>query len=388
MPDIVIHDVAVLPGAGRPVIDVATVVIDAEGVVREIEPGGEPSGLVLMPAAVDLHLDNLRERRRPRATVNLDQRDVLVALDAECAAAGIAVVCIAARCEHAPGKGVVLEDAVALAATVEELAPALACDWRVHARVEVTEDAAVDTLAEVLGVSTRVALVSVMEHSIGRTRFPTAEAHRAFYAEDWGVSIEQVEELDGKGDASGASDDRRRAAAVIARTAGIPLGSHDDRNPEDVEAAAELGARVAEFPLTPEAARRARALGMTVVLGAPNAVRGRSTSPGNLLASDAVRAGLCDALCSDYLPASLVEAPHALAARGDARLDAAVDLIASGPAAAIGLAGPAIEVGRPLTATLRRRVGGAHVGVALWRDGHLVFSRPGRDSDRQVLAGA
>lgn len=391
MGDTVIRDVTVVPGAGQPTLDAATVVIGSDGNVREIAAEGEASGLSLVPGAVDLHLDNLQERRRPRATVTLDQRGVVASLDAECAAAGTAVVCVAARCEHAPGRGVVPEDAVALAATIEELAPDLACDWRVHARVEVTDDTAVDALREILLVSSRVALISVMEHSAERTRFASAQENREFYAEDWGVPIEQVDDiLSAKREGSRTADDRRRAVASIAQEAGVVLASHDDRGPDDIDAAAELGVRIAEFPLSAAAAERARQHSMRVVLGAPNAVRGRSTAPGNLLAVDAIAAGLCDALCSDYLPSSLQEVPYALAARNVIPLDAAVDLVGAHPAAAIAIVAPAIQVGRPFTASLRKTSSSGHVGVALWRDGRLVFSRPGNSSDHvtRVLAGA
>lgn len=385
MPHTVIERVRVVPGRGGQVVDCATVVLGTDGIVQEIVPVERAAELLLVPAAVDLHLDNLSERRRPRATVSLGQAGVLANLDAECAAAGIGVVCIAARCEESPGKGIVLADAVELAEVVEVMAPHLACDWRLHARVEVTDDGAVETLAEVLGASTRVALVSVMEHSVERSRFASAEAHRQFYAEDWGVSVDEVDRiLATKRDGAALADERRRQVAALAQTAGITLASHDDRSPDDVDDAFALGVRIAEFPLTLEAAHHARGLGMPTVLGAPNAVRGRSTSPGNLLVADAVADGACDVLCSDYLPSSLQEAPHALVARVGLDPNDAVDLVAANPADVIGVAPPTIAIGAPLTASLRRRVGGLHVGVSLWRDGALAYQRHG--GPRQVTA--
>jgi alpha-D-ribose 1-methylphosphonate 5-triphosphate diphosphatase len=382
--DTVIERVYVVPGRGARSIESATVVVSDDGVVLDIAEDRGPATTVLVPAAVDLHLDNLRERRRPRATVELDQAGVVAMLDTECAAAGIGVVCIAARCEDAPGKGIVATDAVELASMMETLAPELACDWRLHVRVEVTDDAAVDALVQVLASSTRVALVSVMEHSIERSRFASAEEHRRFYAEDWSVSPEEVDTiLAGKGAGHVDADDRRREVAALAASRGIILASHDDRHPDDVDKAFELGARIAEFPLSAEAARHALALGMRTVLGAPNAVRGRSTSPGNLLVADAVRDGLCDALCSDYLPSAMQEAPWALADRGAVGIGSAVDLVAANPAATLGIDEPRIEVGRPLTASLRRRAGNMRLGIAMWRSGQLVYHRA-RAADEPV----
>lgn len=168
---------------------------------------------------------------------------------------------------------------------------------------------------------------------------------------------------------------RRREVARLAELHGIVLASHDDRDAADIDGARALGARIAEFPLTIDAARHARAYGMTTVLGAPNAVRGRSTSPGNVLVADAVRAGVCDALCSDYLPSALQAAVGALVRSGACDLATAVDLVSGAPARAVGIDAPVIRVGEPLTATLRTERAGVDLGVATWREGRLVHSR-------------
>jgi alpha-D-ribose 1-methylphosphonate 5-triphosphate diphosphatase len=391
MAQTVIDGVTVVPGGGEPEIRDAAVVLDDSGMVVEISAGAPSDDLFLVPAAVDLHLDNLVERRRPRATVSLDHEAVITVLDAECAAAGIATVCVAARCEDSPRKRIDIADAAALAATIEKLAPYLCCDWRIHARVELTDDGAIESLLAVLAASSRVALISMIETSVARSRFSSLAETRKFYSQDWGVSEAEVEDVF-RVDAVRLAlvDDRRKEVATLALEQGITLASHDDRTPEHIEEAFDFGARVAEFPLTMDAARRAQELGMHVVLGAPNALRGRSTSSGNVLAADAVAAGLCDVLCSDYLPSSLQSAPHAIARDGAAPLSTAIDLISSNPSAVLGLPPVAIEVGRHLTASLRRvrrDSGGVHVGIALWRGGRLVFGRESRAFGMMPVAG-
>lgn len=164
----------------------------------------------------------------------------------------------------------------------------------------------------------------------------------------------------------------------MVRARGLTLASHDDRNVDDVAEAAELGASVCEFPLTLAAAEEARSRGMRAVLGAPNVVRGRSTSPGNLLARDAGAAGACDVLCSDYLPGSVLPAVTGLAHSGTVSLAAAAALVTSGPAALLGLPAPTIALGRPLDAVLL----GDHV-LGLWRGGRPVFSRVPTGSGRR-----
>jgi len=372
-----LRGIRIIDGTGTPVL--ADVAIDADGIVTAIEPAERDSGLLLAPSAVDLHLDVLSERRRPRATVELDIASVLLALDVETAASGIGVVCIGARCEDEPAKGISIDDAPRLAAAVERLAPDLACDWRLHVRVEVTDPRSLESMERTLDASSRVALVSVMDHSSARSRFATEEEHVAFYAQDWGVHPDEVRRHLAR--ARAGSDDaaeRRHVAAGMAARREIALASHDDRTAAEVRKAHELGATVAEFPITREAAEEAVALGMRTVMGAPNVVRGRSTSPGNLLAVDAIVAGTCDALCSDYLPSALLGAPFVLGDSGACTLERGFALTATGPAEAIGLQRHAIGVGAPLEAALITHVNGLPRCIALWRDGVLRYSVPRR----------
>ena len=87
----------------------------------------------------------------------------------------------------------------------------------------------------------------------------------------------------------------------------LPLASHDDDSAEAVARNLEDGIRISEFPVVMEAARAARGLGVEVIAGAPNIVRGGSHS-GNLAAADLVHEGAADALASDYVPSAMVEA--------------------------------------------------------------------------------
>ncbi len=373
-----LQGITLVPGDG-PARGPVTVRLDHAGTVTAIEPTGDvpaEGAFVLTPPMVDLHLDVIPERRRPRAGVVLDLEQSITTLDAELVASGIGTVCISARFEDEAAKGVVMADALALCEVVERLASTLVCDWRIHARVEITEPEAPAALTAALATSSRIVLISVMDHSLAGSRFATEEAHRAFYAEDWGVSPEEVDQiLERKRIGTEGAGERREEIAAIAHAHGIALASHDDRDAKEVHAAAGIGVTIAEFPLSVDAAEAARSLGIATVLGAPNVVRGRSTAPGNVLAADAVTAGLCDALCSDYLPSALLGAPFVLADRHDVALDVALALTTSMPAGLLGLSAPVIAEGRPLDAVLVAREGDAVQAVAMWRDGQLVHLR-------------
>ena len=120
------------------------------------------------------------------------------------------------------------------------------------------------------------------------------------------------------------------------RRLGIPFGSHDDPDPETRRSYNAVGATIAEFPLTLAAAQTARDLGNPIMMGAPNALRGLSTS-GNVSARELIEQGLCDALVSDYYYPSLLHAPFKLARDGVCDLASAWGLVSSGPAKALGL---------------------------------------------------
>lgn len=101
----------------------------------------------------------------------------------------------------------------------------------------------------------------------------------------------------------------------FAKKHGIPLASHDDTTAEQVDAAVRDGVVICEFPTTMEAARRAAERGLMVTLGAPNIVRGQSSTK-NVSAMDVAEAGCLSCLSSDYVPASLLEAVFILKDRG------------------------------------------------------------------------
>ena len=96
------------------------------------------------------------------------------------------------------------------------------------------------------------------------------------------------------------------------------------------------GGTVAEFPTTLAAAQAARDRGLTVVMGAPNELRGRSHNA-NASGRDLIERGLITAIASDYLPSSLLAAVFSLVDTTRTDLASAVRLVTSGPAEVAGL---------------------------------------------------
>jgi alpha-D-ribose 1-methylphosphonate 5-triphosphate diphosphatase len=116
----------------------------------------------------------------------------------------------------------------------------------------------------------------------------------------------------------------------------FPIASHDDDSPEQIRERRSLGATIAEFPVTEEAALEAARSGLPVVLGAPNALRGTSLS-GNVSARALIRRGVASVLCSDYSPWSVWWSVFALAEAGLGSLARLTRMVSLSPAQAVGL---------------------------------------------------
>jgi alpha-D-ribose 1-methylphosphonate 5-triphosphate diphosphatase len=157
-----------------------------------------------------------------------------------------------------------------------------------------------------------------------------------------------------------------------AQRRGIPLASHDDTLPEHVDEAERDGVVISEFPTRVEAARAARDKGMSIVMGAPNVVRGGSHS-GNVAAAELARKGLLDTLSSDYVPSSLMLAAFRLTQEADFTVPQALALVSRNPARAVGL-GDRGEIAPAMRADVARvRLSGAEPVVrAVWREGRRV----------------
>jgi alpha-D-ribose 1-methylphosphonate 5-triphosphate diphosphatase len=117
---------------------------------------------------------------------------------------------------------------------------------------------------------------------------------------------------------------------------GVKYGSHDDHDAATRDYYGMIGAKFCEFPTRHAPASVAKANGDPVLMGAPNVVRGGSQS-GNIAATDLIRAGLCDALVSDYHYPSLANAAFTLVDKGILPLGRAWEMISKNPARIMGL---------------------------------------------------
>jgi alpha-D-ribose 1-methylphosphonate 5-triphosphate diphosphatase len=352
------------------------------GLVSDVDEGGTAAlaaidleGDWLLPGLVEVHTDNLEHHVTPRPRTHFPMAGALPAHDAEITAAGITTVLDAIGVGDPYGEGFRARDQSALLEVLDLLdaAGALRADHRVHVRVELPAPNARELFAPFAG-HRRLALVSLMDHTPGQRQWTDIESARVFYTGRKGWSDARFDEEVRLAPQRQALHARPNRAWFVqfAREHGVPLATHDDTTEAHVDEAFAEGATMSEFPTTLAAARRAKALGLATVAGAPNVVRGGSHS-GNVAAVDLARQGLLDALSSDYVPSSLLAAAWALQRDAGFSAAEAVALVSRGPALACALPDRgAIAPGLRGDLVRVREVAGQPVVMQVWRGGRRV----------------
>lgn len=335
--------------------------------------GDDLEGDVLMPGVIDLHTDSLEKHFFPRPNIDWNPVSAAVTHDGCCLSVGVTTVFDSLSIgAFNPSASRDQENQVRLADGVLAARDAgmLKGDHRLHWRCETPADDLPERLERLAG-HRLTSLFSLMDHTPGQRQYRNLERHLANWRAN-GMSAEaadrrlaEIRERQARNAAK-----HRRLVAKIARDCGAPLASHDDEDAAHIDEAADLGATVAEFPVTVEAARRARERDMIVVMGGPNLIRGGSYS-GNVPAAELAQADLLDAFASDYVPRSLIECAFALAEpRFGWDLPRAVALVTDAPARAAQLADRGrIEAGRRADLVRVSTKGGLPVVRGVWVEG-------------------
>ncbi len=315
------------------------------GTIREIQPGRaiaasalDLDGDYLLPGAVDLHTDNLERHILPRATARWPSRPALVSHDASCAAAGVTTVLDALNCGEDGFKTYRKDVFLSGVSDIRALADAnlLRAEHFLHLRCELLAPDMLALLDSAID-DPRVRLASLMDHGPGVGQYADPCAFRARRRRDGWPDDIITERMNLLIERRATWRDSNRAG-LLARAASraITLASHDDRTEEEVAANHTAGIRISEFPVTLEAALAATSRGMRTIAGAPNIVRGGSHTE-NVAAADLLRNHAVDALASDYVPASLIDAAFRCASEAILPLPASIALISATPARMAGL---------------------------------------------------
>lgn len=336
-------------------------------------------GLLLLPGFVDMHGDMVEREVEPRPNVPMPLELGLRDLDRRLAVAGITTAYAAVSFSPSSTYGHLrsYEHTSAIIRGLKAMGPQLLVDHRVHARFEITFPKAL-SIIETLIAEGAVDLISLTDHTPGQGQYRDIERHVEKMVREKGVSRDEAAQSVAK-----RIEERSQPAEIMAQTLNaisatcrkhdVALASHDDDTPAKVALMRDLGAAISEFPVTIEAAREARAMGLATAMGAPNALRGQSYS-GNLSAREAHAEGVLDILASDYHPSAILPAVLELAKADPAGLPGATRLATFNPAHALGLSDRGeIAVGKQADFVIADDSGIGHVRATI-RNGNKIYS--------------
>ncbi|MDI7862888.1 alpha-D-ribose 1-methylphosphonate 5-triphosphate diphosphatase [Rhizobiaceae bacterium n13] len=340
------------------------------------EAGEDFEGDYLIPGLVELHTDHLEAHYSPRPGVRWHKTAAIQAHDAQVVTSGITTVfdCLRMGSDEDDGfkDGEMRDMADAIQSAVRE--NRLKADHLIHLRCEVSAANVLDHFKDFEN-DPFVRLVSLMDHAPGQRQFQTMEQYTLYYKTKRGLSDAAFAEFVARRQDSSAaySTKHRDAIAKVCNSRGIAIASHDDATTEHVGEAIGYGVKLAEFPTSFEAAKASHGAGMSVLMGAPNIVRGKSHS-GNIAARDLAELGVLDVLSSDYVPLSLLHAPFVLSDEIETvSLPRALAMVTSTPARTVGLDDRG-RIATGLRADLVRvhREHGVPVTRSVWREGRRV----------------
>ena len=297
-------------------------------------------GDFLAPGLIELHTDNLEGHLQPRPGVHWPRRAAILAHDAELVGVGITTVLDALRVGSIVSRkdGDYIPYAREVATEIQSMSKlgVLKARHHLHLRAEICSETLIDEIGS-FDENDDVRMISMMDHTPGQRQFRNLDKFREYLQGKHGMSPAEVDaHFQGLYDLqSKVGEPHARAIAEHAKTYNVPLASHDDATKDDVIASITAGATLAEFPTTIEAATLCREANQSIIMGAPNLIRGGSHS-GNVAAHDLADLDMLDILSSDYVPASLLMSAWKLSQQlGD--IPKAMRTVTFNPASALGL---------------------------------------------------
>jgi alpha-D-ribose 1-methylphosphonate 5-triphosphate diphosphatase len=307
-------------------------------------------GAYVMPGLIDLHTDTLEKEITPRPSADFPIDVAVQELDRKMIACGITTVYhslhfgyeeaeLSNRSRYS--RRDVLEGVRAMAGR-HTLART-----RIHARYEVVGMGPQSLpIVQAALADGFIDLLSFMDHTPGqgqytRGLFIERQAKQGIGEEE---ALRRLAEKQGR---PRLSPEEMQEVATMALNLGIPIASHDDDTEEKVRQMHALGVTICEFPINLHSARIARELGMEVLGGASNVLRGGSLT-GNLNVTDAIKDGSVNGLCSDYYPPAML---HAVFKLWNSQVQPLHEAVASATlvparAAGIGRETGSLEVGK------------------------------------------
>ncbi len=302
---------------------------------REIDAAGS----YLFPGFIDIHSDAIEKGIEPRPNTFFPVDIAAYELDKKIAACGITTMYHSlsfAELEvglrnNSTAAGIIRE--------INALSHKLKVNTRIHARFEITDLGAVPFLKGLIE-DRQISLFSFMDHSPGQGQFRDILAFKSYFGPVYAKTDAEMDHIIERKLLAKKNHAQANITELLGlcRQQQIAVASHDDDSREKIHWLKEMNIGMTEFPVNIETVRAAHEQGVSVILGSPNVLRGRSQAK-NLSAREAIGAGFGDILCSDYAPMTLLHAVGTLTKLGILPIHEAIKMVSLNPAQAVGVAG-------------------------------------------------
>ncbi|MGK7880596.1 MAG: alpha-D-ribose 1-methylphosphonate 5-triphosphate diphosphatase [Crocosphaera sp.] len=301
--------------------------------ITEKLPTIDAKGLLMLPGIVDIHGDAFERAIAPRPGSHFPLKMGILENDRHLIASGITTFFYSITDSYEPGLRSRETAREIIDFVLGEGKKSLKADSRIHIRHEQANTDDYEELCDWLKQG-KIDLFSLNDHlpPVGddyklnrhlnslrrRHKMSDEELHELIKTalNNQEKGLQQVEEL-----------------VSLAHNNHIPLASHDDDTEDKVQLSAKWGVSIAEFPANVDIAAKSRDYGASVLMGAPNLIRGGS-HVGWMSVEMAAKKGVVDCLCSDYHYPSLFSAPFKLAEMGIMSFEEAWKLVSTYPAEA------------------------------------------------------
>ncbi len=270
----------------------------------------DAEGQWILPGIIDTHSDAIETEMQPRPRSMFPVESAYIELERKLAICGITTMYHSLCVSDLPTKPDVRKPE--MIKTIISIINTFSLNYllihnRILLRLEMTHHNMVNYVKNLIQEKA-IHQLSFVDHSPGQGQYQSLELYRQHLMNRTDLSAKEVDEcVKEKVSKEKVDMIKLQEIADLAHSNGIPISLHDNDSIEKLEGLSLLHTSINEFPINLEIAKEAKRRGMYVVMGAPNLIMGRSMS-NNMSALDAIREESVDILCSDYYPASLLQA--------------------------------------------------------------------------------
>ena len=339
--------------------------------------GIDCKGDYLIPGLIELHTDNLEKHIVPRPGIYWPSMAAsIIAHDNQVFNSGITTVLDAIALGFSDtneARSKIMDRSIA-AVQYAQSRKLVRADHFLHLRCELPSATVLDSFCAHKD-EPLLKLVSVMDHTPGQRQWRDLPKWRLYHRDKKWTDEDAQSVIDQKRALQQTyGHDNLIKIVEICRKIKIPIASHDDTTIEHCQDAWENSITISEFPTTLEAAQKAKSLGMSTIMGAPNMVRGESHS-GNISAQALAKRGLLDGFSSDYMPISLLHSAFELHRNLGLPLFSSMAMVTANTAKMVNLSDRGVlEKGKNADIIRVQLMDDLPIVKTIWKNGRLILN--------------